>query len=270
MLANKVLNLCFPNENLKIFLYDNPVADLVYTKFKHLAHIPIEFNDTDIYFNHNVVNFDTASRQIVQYANQLGIYVNAIHLKDQDYLNHLHRLYEEGFDGEHKWLQFHEHIHILEAILYNRIRPIISIDYRTKAGKLEENFDRNYLQHADVVVRKNQCFVQWQELGKTPYQYFVNNEPNDVNRLCQLAKPWLTLKPSIHVACRQINFLDDADLESFDSWFANYKNEWTSFWNIKDWNSQEAFAVIPIGEIESADILVDKLKQNQMPLRITQ
>jgi hypothetical protein len=267
MEANKILNIQFANSNLKIFLYDNPVADVIYTKFKHLANVPIELYEGDVFFNCGTI--EQAGLKLVDYARALGIDIDSSLFQDQSYLNFLHRLYEENFNGHELWLKFHEHIHIVEKILYNRVQPIVSIDYRTRAGKLEEKFDRKFLQYATDRVAKNQCFVQWQELAKTPYQYFANKEPNDITRICQLVKPWLSLRPSLHFACDEIDFLADSDPEAFDQWFAKYKEPWCAYWNVPDWNSLEPFLVIPIGEIESADLLVDKLKNNQLPLRIT-
>lgn len=270
MSTNRTLYIWFNDACLPVHLYHNPVADLIYKKFKHLANLPIQLFDGDVFFNKQVVDFDHARERLIDHAQALGIEIKSASLEDQSYLNYLHGLYEENFNGQELWLRFHEHIHIIEKIINNRIQPILSVDYRTRAGKLEEKFDRSFLQYSTARVKKNQCFIQWQELAKTPYQYFVNKEPNDISRLCQLVKPWLTIRPSLHFACDEINFLDNVDLAAFDNWFSDYQEQWCKFWNLSAWNNIEPWQVIPIGEIDSADLFVEKLKNNQLPLRITQ
>ena len=118
-------------------------------------------------------------------------------------------------------------------------------------------------------IKKNQCFVRWQELAKIPYSYYVDNEPDNIKRLCELAKPWINLKASFHIACADIDFLENIDISSFDSWFSKYKNDWCNHWKISDWDSTESFKVIPIGEIDDSDILVSNVKNNNLPLRIS-
>jgi hypothetical protein len=271
MFSNKHLDICFINDSLRINLYDNPVSDYVYGAFKHLKNVPLSFNDVDFFFNQSVNDFTLAQESIIKYAQDLSIDIDSARLNDQLYLNHLHEIYEKNFNGQSQWLKFHEHIHIIETIVSKDLPdPIIAIDYRTLAGKVKKSFNREYYKYSTSLVKKNQCFICWQELGKTPYYYYLTNEANDITRLCELAKPWITLRPSFYVACDDIDFLDGINFDSFDAWFAPFKHDWCSHWQITDWNSAETFKVIPIGEITSADDLVNNIKNNNLPIKVIQ
>lgn len=270
MLPNKTLNILFDNDSIKIDLYNNPLADYVHSKFKHLKNVPLHFNDTDIYFNPAVNDFEVAAARISAYASNLNVTIDAAKLADRQYLNYLHEVYEKNFDGSEPWLKFHEHIHIIEKIAANiKPDPLVSINYRTLAGQTEKPFQREYYTYATTTVKKNQCFLKWQELGKTPYQYYANKESNNITRLCELAKPWITLRPSLHIACEDIDYLNGIKLDAFNSWFAEYKDSWCQHWNITDWDSTDEFKVIPIGET-NADRLVNNIKNNNLPIKITQ
>lgn len=271
MHVNKFLKIIFKNNQvLKIQLYDNPLSNYLYSAVKHLQHVPLNFFDDDIFFNDEVLDLALAKKKLQKYASYLDIEVDLNKVSDQYYLNSLHEIYEKNFNGSALWLKFHEHIHIVEKINYNLVaEPIISINYRTLAGKLEKPFLREYYIHAVSKIKKNQCFMRWQELAKSPYSYYLNKEPNNINRLCELSKPWITLRPSFHIACDDLNLLKGVNIESFDNWFAYFKDEWCKHWDILDWNSLEMFKVIPIGEFEDTDILVNNIKNNNFPIKIT-
>ena len=266
---DKHLIIQFVDSNLKIKLYNNPLAEFIYSKYKHLKHLPLNFNDRDIFLNKKNTDIDLAKKALIEHANNISITVDATKLNEQNYLNYLHEIYEKNFDGAETWLKFHEHIHVLETLNANQDhQPIISFDYRTLTGHLQSSFKREYYKYSTATVEKNQCFLRWQELAKPPYYYFINKEPDNIKRLCELAKPWVTLRPSIHVACDNINFLENVNISAFDDWFVEFKDQWCHHWGITDWDSTETFKVIPIGEIEDADKLVNNIKNNNLPLRI--
>jgi hypothetical protein len=270
MANDKYLTVQFSDGNLQIKLYDNPLAEFIHSKYKHLKNLPLNLNDKDIFFNKKNTDINLAKKTFTEYAKNISITVDTNKLNQQDYLNYLHEIYEKNFDGKEDWLKFHEHIHILETLNANQIiQPIISFDYRTLAGRLQNSFKREYYKYSTVTVKKNQCFLSWQELAKPPYYYYLNKEPNDIKRLCELSKPWVTLKTSIHIACDNINFLENIDILAFNNWFAKFKDQWCEYWGIPDWDPTETFKVIPIGEIEDADRLVNNIKNNNLPLRIS-
>lgn len=272
MSESKILKICLAdNHTLKLMLYKNPIAEYIYHCAKHLKHVPLNFYEQDIFFDSLHGNFDTAATKLIEYGNYVCVEVDKTKLIYQSYLNHLHEIYEKKFDGSPNWLKYHEVIHIIEKFLSNgKAEPIISVNYRHLAGQLEKPFLREYYKHASLKIKKNQCFVRWQELGKPPYFYYKNKEPDNIIRLCELAKPWITLRPSFHIACDDIDLTTGIDLEPFDAWFEVYKNDWCKHWNIEDWDSTEMFKIIPIGFIEDSDQLINHMKKNNFPIKIHQ
>jgi hypothetical protein len=266
----KELIIHFADDNLKIKLYSNPLSEFIYSRYRHLKNLSLSFNDRDIFFKEKNTNIDLAKIALREYANWVSVTVDISKLSEQDYLNYLHEIYEKNFDGTENWLKFHEQIHTLEILNSGQnVQPIISFDYRTLGGPLEGSFKREYYNYSTLSATKNQCFLRWQELAKPPYNYWKDKEPDDINRFCQLSKPWVTLKTAIHVACDNINFLENVDLFSFNEWFSQFREQWCTHWGIVDWDQAETFKFIKIGEIEDVDILVDNIKKNNLPLRIS-
>ena len=59
------------------------------------------------------------------------------------------------------------------------------------------------------------------EYGKTPYTYWRDDEPNDINRLIELAKPMIRLNFKISIALADIAMtICQQDQLEFDNWFS--------------------------------------------------
>ena len=66
------------------------------------------------------------------------------------------------------------------------------IGWGVKEGPLTHRF--NCGDYNDDHIRRNNLYLQWSELGKTPLEYWRNQEPNDQARLNTLAKPHITFR----------------------------------------------------------------------------
>jgi hypothetical protein len=89
-----------------------------------------------------------------------------------------------------------------------------------------------------------------------------------MQRMCQLAKPWLKLRPRIQVALEDIDTLTNIQCNSFASWWKKYHDEWTAHWNIQKWDIDNIFGVCVFGKITQTDLLKMNLKNNLFPRRI--
>jgi hypothetical protein len=276
---NKQLKIWFEHEVLEINLYSNPVSEWLYSRYKHLAHLPLDFGKKNLFFD-QCPDRSVAEHAVKQSADRLGITIQDLSLSDQSYLNYLHSVYEKNFlqsaykektSSTEDWVAFHDAVHMMEKVNTQEGQlPFVSFDHNVRAGALEKTFDRKYLKYATSQVKKNQCFVQWEELGKTPWDYFQNCEPNDIDRLCELAKPWLMLRTSFRVACDDFDLLENVDFAEFNNWFSSYQQPWCDHWRLTDWNPVEMLQVIPIGEIANVDLLINNIRNNRRPTRITQ
>jgi len=262
------MQLHLDNTQIQLTLYSNPVADYVLQQFKHLQHVDLESGPRDNVFDTVYTDLDAVKTHIQTAAAELNIKLED-RLDDQDYLNYLHQVYEKNFNGHRAWLDFHEMIHTAEEHNGHLYPKIFTVDYRTKAGALTKSFDRKYLKYATTNLLKGKAYITWQELGKTPYNYYVDSEPDDIQRLCELAKPWLHLRPSFFIACEDFDFVARNDFAGYTNWFNTYRNKWCQHWGIQDWRDEESFMVIPIGEVGDIDSLIDNLKQGNTVQRVT-
>ena len=262
----KQIELTVNSNKFTIQLYDNPIADFVSKCYYHLQHLDFTNNFYDNPYNDIRYNSDELDSQLVDIATQLGISIEKNKLKSQQYLNYLHSLFEKGYDGKNAvWLSYHESIHIRERLNDDLFQSeYFRIDFRQKAGRLHKPFDRNFLEYGQTTINRGQCYLIWCELGKTPYVYFRDGEPDNLQRLCELAKPWLELKPILHISLQDKNFYKRYKKEvEFEQWFEKYKSDWCRHWNISNWSVKEMFSVIPVGEIDNID-LFDKTLQNKV------
>ncbi|HAC15954.1 MAG TPA: hypothetical protein DCE78_08430 [Bacteroidetes bacterium] len=251
-----------------ISLFPSELSSIILSMFKHLQHVDIPFRDWDNPYYLSSLSYDFLVDRLVEFGSRLKISVdkNLCLQSDQQYFNFLHKIYEKNYNGDPKWLDYHEHIHACENFGGNR--KILYLDYREKSGLLERHIDTNWLDNTKVEVPTGDVFLRWAELGKTPYHYWDNNEPEDISRLCELVKPWSKLKPKLGIALEPINFLDDKKIEPFNRWWKNYHDQWCQHWNIESWPIEKIFGVAVIGKLSEIDQLVFKIKDQINPTKL--
>jgi len=172
------------------------------------------------------------------------------------------------YNGDFAWLDFHEHIHMCE-LYFKESGYSFCIDYREKSGLLEKPMAPDWLINSQTTVQAGDVYVQWSELGKTPYHYWKNNEPNDIKRMYELAKPWLKLRPKIYVALDNMDKLKNIQCNEFAAWWKDYHDEWTRHYNISSWDIKNIFGVSVFGKTTQVELLKEQLKNNAVPVRVT-
>jgi hypothetical protein len=256
------------NSEHEIELFQTPLVDTLISIFKHLQHVPLPFRLWDNFFYLNSISHQDAVDQLAKYGLNLNIDVDkelCIN-QNQDYFNFLHKIYENSYNGDPKWLDYHEYLHICER--FRTEEKTISLDYREKAGPLEKPFDKKWLKNKKTSVDPGDVFIGWAELGKIPYRYWEDSEPNNIDRICELGKPWLKLKPKIRIAIESIDFLQEKQIGVFNNWWAQYHDQWCKHWKLDSWQIEEMFGVVLIGKITDMDTFVMKLKQQINPVKI--
>jgi hypothetical protein len=251
-------------------LLDNPMAKFYAGACKHLQHISIPFSQWDSPFYTDRLNYSECVDRLEFYGKQLGITVDQQECRNQSqqHFNFLHNIYEKNYDGNPKWLEFHEHIHICENY-YKPMRRSVALDYREKSGFLEKNVNVTSLVDLKTNVKKGDAYLAWAELGKIPYQYWKDQETNDFSRMCNLAKPWIKLRPKLFIALEDIDFLkDQTEVEKFNQWWDQYHLEWCKHWDIPQWSLDQMFGVAVIGNVNHVEKLKDLLSNGVYPERI--
>lgn len=265
----KKLKLVFSDDSDLIINLNNSItADKLANMSKYLQRIPLRFTNYDNPFSYT---YPIIIKQLFKSANFLGINIDQSRLEDQIYLNELHKVYEEGYNGDKIWLEFHESIHMLETMYSGQISTTCSLDYREMSGPVECKYSIEELLTCQTTFAAGDCFVSFAELGKIPYFYWKDGEPDNINRLMQLAKPMIRLTFRIRIALIDIDkAINQQDQIEFDKWFNTYKNDWCKHWSISDWSITQMIGGIKIGEINDVELLVDKLRNNKIPTKLIQ
>lgn len=269
------MKLYFDNDTtVDINLFDSVLKSSLIQSYKHLQHVELSFKEHDwkSFTCNNTIDF--LVNRLVSYADKLSISVDRHRCmsNDQIYFNYLHQIFEKNYNGNSKWLDFHELIHCCECYFFLnakesfKIKNLIKADYREKAGLLVKNFNQDWLQEAVTAVSAGQVFCQWSELGKVPYHYWLDQEPNNINRINELAKPWINLRPTLHIALEDMDFVVTTKLDQFNKWWKLYEKDWCQHWNLDQWSTKEMFSVIVVGNVTDLDKLIS-VGHSRLPLR---
>ena len=248
-----------------IELTDSPIQDTILGIYKHLQHVPIPYYDWDSSLYLDNITHEELITRVIECGRSVGIQVDPDKAMGQHYINELHKIYEHNYDGSNKWLLFHENLHLLEECDYRYPGKCIIINYREKAGMLERPFNMDWIKYGTTKVRTGDVFIGWAELGKTPYEYWRTGEPNDIARICEFAKPWVKLKLRLSIVTQDADMIADKQIDEFNEWWSQYKDEWCHHWNIPDWTVNNMYSPLVFGHINQLDTVVNLLEQKIYP-----
>jgi hypothetical protein len=264
------MQIVFSNgKTVDLILNQTPMADVYQNIYKHLGNAPIPFRDWDNPFYFSNMTHQELVEKLILYASKVHVPIDreCCLTQDQNYLNDMHKIYEKNYNGDPSWLDFHEHIHLCETKHVQTLK-ILRIDYREKSGMLEKPFDYKWLKNATTKIKAGDVFVNWAELGKTPYSYWKNNEPNDTIRMRELIKPWIKLRPNIMVALEDIDTLKNVEVEKFESWWAQHSQPLCQYWNIPAWSTTDIFSATVFGQVPNFETITTQLKNNHKPVKV--
>lgn len=253
-------------ESIDILLSESVLKNHLMQAYKHLRHIKMPFRFW--HYGGHSNNFDSLVLLFEQAAIELGIVVDRHQCiqNNQLYFNHLHTIYELNYDGRCEWMDYHDLLHACESTAPSKMLKLI---YNDLAGPLVGKFDRTMLQSSSTRIRAGDVFCSWQELGKTPYRYWQDKEPNNIDRVLELVKPWSKLGCDLHVALEDIDFVPNEQIMAdFCTWWRGHQETWCQHWGLMDWTHNEQFAVIRVGRIQNLDELVALLQQNTYPISV--
>jgi hypothetical protein len=217
--------------------------------------------------------------QLIASACELDIDVDTNKLLDQPYLNYLHTIYFNSTDGQGsndpKWLAFHDLIHSLEQVRDSEEQDSIWVDYEHLAGPLIQSFNRDWLKYSTPKTLIGTCYIKPHELGKDIWKYIRDNEPADIDVMCNLMKPWINMKPVMSISVLDLDRVKNQKYfltrykQQFDHWLANFQKPWTEYWKITNWSLNNESAALPIGQVDDIDLLIKCFKNEDYPTRIT-
>jgi hypothetical protein len=263
------MKLLFDVDTVEIELYPGAATDRVLKCFKHLQHVPLPIRAWDYPFYLDESTVENIVDQLCNFAKQLNISIDPAQCQQQSYLNDLHRVYEKNYNGKSLWLDFHESIHLCERI--NDPPSIIrqlKVDYRELAGPLVSKFDNSFNSQFKLNLDAGEITVGWAELGKTPYHYWAHNEPDDMSRLCELAKPYLNFRPRLCIPIDPVRPRETIDIENFTAWWQSRQPIWCDHWGIESWTLDHMFGQIVIGRVADFDKFRGLLQSKNKLLRV--
>jgi len=254
------LDLIFASgNNCHVELNNSTTTEKFCKMIKHLQNLPVSYS---LFDNPYEIVYENAVSELLHYAKLplINVDIDLSKLGQQDYLNYLHGIYEQRFDGNNIWLMWHEAIHAFEAIQSQNRRYVpYKIAYRELAGPLQQPFALDDLHALVTDVMPGDCWLGFSELGKTPYSYWKDKEPDDIERLKQLAKPSATFRPMLRIELFDHSLIPQ-DVDQFNEWFSKYKDEWCHHWNLTDWAIDQMFGVIKVGQVINFELFHSLIK----------
>jgi hypothetical protein len=218
-------------------LHDSIVSQKWFKKIKHLKNITVD--DVESY-QCDVSDLKTIYREFCIFANIDPI---EFEIADQSLLNDFHKLYEKTHEHLSRkknnsiLYKFHHSIH------YNENKEdfkntSLTIGWGTKEGPLTENFNCN--QYYEEEIKRNNIYLPWAELAKTPLTYWENKEPDNQDRINELCKPHVTMRAKFFISYEDITPKKFG--VEFIKWFDQYKNNWLIYHNIKKWDEVDEYS----------------------------
>lgn len=255
--------------NVDLEIDPTPLGDVYQKIYKHLSHVPIPFKPWDNPWYRKSLSLPKLVDILDMYAQRAGVYIDLALCLEQNqlHLNYLHKVFEEHSDGSSVWMDFHEHIHLCEHY-YLPTFKYATIDYRHQAGPLVKPMPQDWANSASTKIKVGEVFTCWSELGKVPYHYWRDGEPDDIDRLCALCKPWISMKPKILIALEDIDGLANVDVDQFEPWWNQRRHAWSQHWNRPDFTVEQMFSSVVFGRIPNYKLVVENFKNHILPTQI--
>ena len=227
-------------------LNDTTLAVKWFRKIKHLSKIQIDPVESGL---ENLSDLNKIYSQFCKFADLE--YTPLEEKPTQKVYNTLHQLFEETHDrlsvvkDNSVLYKFHHAIHKAER--GNRPRRQIDVGWGVKEGPLTQIM--NCQPFYEDNIKKNNLYLPWSELGKTPLTYWENKEPKDQTRFNTLCKPHYTFRAKFFIA------LDDKKCmtfsNQFNQYFNQFKQQWLKHYGIDDWSERDEWCAPLLAHTDS-------------------
>ena len=215
--------------DIEYALHNSLLAEKWIKKIKHLKRVAIDPVESNII---DVSDIQDIYKKFCEFANLEPIDIEPL---DQSKLNELHKIYEEQHEtlsrikNNEILYKFHHSIHHNENVSKGESKIVIG--WGINEGPLSEQFDCHSY-YADK-IEKNNIYLPWAELGKKPFAYYTDKEPNNQTRMVELCKPHMTFRAMFFISLEDITprkFTPD-----FSKWFDQYKQAWFKEYKIQEY-----------------------------------
>lgn len=221
-------------------LYDTPLAVKWFSKIKHLCKVPIDPIESGL---EDISNLDQIYLHFCKFADLE--YTPLIQQRDQKFYNKLHQIYEETHNrlsikkDNNILYKFHHAIHKHESADKHESaggsREQIDVGWGVKEGPLTQTMDCQPFYEDNIY--KNNLYLPWSELGKTPYTYWAHKEPKSQRRFNTLCSPHHTFRAKFFIALDNKKCIPFPN--QFNQYFNQFKGQWLKYYKIDDWAERD-------------------------------
>jgi hypothetical protein len=252
-------------ETLAYQLADNPIAKKWLEKISHLQHVPVDRSTTS-----DVMEF----RSYQEYKTRLDFIINWIntntHLSlaqqehyTQEDLCVLHDHYldlmkDPRYDWQSLVHEFNTVIHCCEHALHQHVINHFKISWGGNDGPYMEKFQQcPYNYYTENIVPGN-LYLYWAEQGKTPGEYFYNQDPDNLANFLKTTVPHQQFSG---FCILQIGSRYNIGTK-FWQWFSKYKQAFVDKWHLDDWTSLHQNGAIELATLLNPIEEFNTLKKN--------
>jgi len=240
-MANKTFKIIFSDKNksevvIDYTLHETLLAVKWFSKIKHLHNIDVDCVESGS--EEDISDLKLIYKEFCEFADLPKISFEKI---DQETCNILHKIYEENHDRLARrpnsaiLYKLHHAIHKAEKYNTGITKFRLKVGWGIKEGPLTQKMNCQPYYENNII--KNNLYLPWSELGKTPYIYWRNREPNDRERFNQLCKPHITFRANFFVAVEDIK-KPWTFPNQFNQFFNQFKSQWLEKYGLDDWTEK--------------------------------
>jgi hypothetical protein len=221
------------NHQIQYQLANNPIAEQWFKKIKHIWRIPPD----DIYTttaDHNISKDSlngTISLELESINNIIGKIYDIKTEYTQNDCNLLHAFtvsnqYSYSKDVRDILHRLHRTIHRLESVLsgkkYNEY--FLPGEWGEAAGPLTTPYTESSYQYYTKQMKSGTMYHLWAEFGKTPYEYWRNQDSPDATYFINNCRPHVTCRPGFSLCIKDTAY--NTPDPNFEQWFNKYRDIW--------------------------------------------
>jgi hypothetical protein len=237
-------------------LADNPIAVEWFKKLKHIYRIPLDqiyTTTNDIESKDDVIN--TISEELELINSSIGKIYNIKDEYNQFDCNFLHSFtinnqYNYNTEIRNMFHRLHRKIHLLEFILSNSKynEYFLPAEWGEKSGLLTTQHEQSPYQYYTLNLLAGNIYQFWSEFGKTPLQYWKDQDSYDIDHFIKNCRPHMTFRPGFSLCIKNVTI--NAFNVEFDVWFTAYRKAWQEKYNadkMSEYSEGGILLATPIG-----------------------
>lgn len=263
---NKTIQINFQTRNgpqtVNYNLADNEIAQQWFEKIKKLQNDGIsldsEFTSSIYGTSKSYEYYKQQLDNVVDWVNNTTDYrlTKKDHYDQQD-LCAMHDVYVEmardpACDTHNETYCLNKYIHLCEHTLDGPCSlPYSAIAWGTNDGLTMQDFDIDPYKFYTLDIVPGNIYLYWAEVGKKPFEYWYNNDPDNAEHFLSLTRPHVSWSSHCKIALTPAGSKLPAE---FVKWFEPYKQPFLDKWHLDDWTVLHEFGAIELATLQDATV----------------